>query len=865
MKKKILVVEDNEFNRELLVEILSEEYEAIQAGNGQEALDILEKHSDIALILLDVVMPVMDGYSFLEKRKESETLSLIPVIVMTHGDSEKEEVDALSAGATDFVPKPYRPRVILHRIASLIKLRESAALINQFMFDRLTGLYSKEYFYKEVRERLDQYEDREYSLICSNIENFKLYNATFGREKGDELLRSVAQEAVNMMGETGICARYSADRFMCLLEREHEFKIRELFRDGKRKTDSEVTKNLSFKWGVYEITDRNLPVDEMCDRAMLAVESIKGQYNRMVAIYDDDLRNKIVYEKTITDMMEEGLENEQFTVYLQPKYSIKDNSMVGAEALVRWIHPERGFMSPGEFLPIFEKNGFISKLDAYVWEKTCKLLSDWRAKGLSVPAVSVNMSRADIYQHNLVEMITGFTKKYNINPSYIHIEITESAFSDNESLLISTIGELRRAGFVIEMDDFGSGYSSLNMISRVDFDILKLDGVLIRNEMNKLDSQTILNDIIHMAHRLHMSVVAEGVETREQVNRLRLLGCDYVQGYYFAKPMPAAEFEEFLRTEQVIDVGDEENDELPEVQSLLIVDDDILFRENVRRIFDGSYGLIFADNEEEALKLLEKHNPQSVGAVLISMTLPGGHTEKFMKKLHVDPKYYQIPVLAVVPGGNEIDRFPLALEADDFICKCHPGFDFRKRVDRLIETVFTNRIMLALQEEACRDYLTGIYNRKGFYTALTSLRKEDRPVAIYLFDIDNLKQVNDKYGHDMGDRMLRTFADVLRKCTRNGDILCRYGGDEFAVVLKAIEDEDIVLTKGERVCSEFAQCFDDGDIAFGCSGGIVISYDMSEPIDELISKADRALYLSKAENKGRCRLWRNENINEKEK
>ena len=220
-KKQILIVEDNEFNRAMLSEILSDEYQVLEAENGQEALDILQQHKDsISLILLDVVMPVMDGYTFLDNVKVDAELALIPVIVMTQGDSEEDEVTALSHGATDFVPKPYRPRVILHRMANLIRLRETAALVNQFQYDRLTGLYSKEFFYRKVRERLDENPDQEYTIVCMNIENFKLYNDSFGREAGDRLLRESAASMMSRIGEDGICGRYSADRFMCLMEKK---------------------------------------------------------------------------------------------------------------------------------------------------------------------------------------------------------------------------------------------------------------------------------------------------------------------------------------------------------------------------------------------------------------------------------------------------------------------------------------------------------------------------------------------------------------------------------------------------------------------------------------------------------------------
>lgn len=218
-KKEILIVEDNELNRAILSEILSSQYHVLEAEHGQQALEMLQQYKErIALILLDVMMPVMDGYNFLDKVKEDPVLSLIPVIVTTQGNSETDEVAALAHGATDFVPKPYRPQVILHRVASLIKLRETAAMVNQFQYDRLTGLFSKEFFYQKVRERLDANPEQPYMIFCSNMENFKLYNDTFGREAGDHLLVRGAALLREKVDVDSICGRYSADRFLVLQE-----------------------------------------------------------------------------------------------------------------------------------------------------------------------------------------------------------------------------------------------------------------------------------------------------------------------------------------------------------------------------------------------------------------------------------------------------------------------------------------------------------------------------------------------------------------------------------------------------------------------------------------------------------------------
>lgn len=548
-KKKILVVEDNSINRAMLAGILVSQYEVLEAENGQEALCVLEQYKDeISLILLDIIMPVMDGYTFLSIMKENPSYASVPVIVTTQNDGESDEVAALSQGAADFVGKPYKPQIILHRVASIINLRETAAMVNQFKYDRLTGLYGKEYFYKSAKEYILKNPEKQYDIVCSDIENFKLINDVFGVSAGDALLCGIAQIYTRYVNAHGICSHFHADQFVCLMEHDGEY-TDELFAQINAQINALTkVKNVSLKWGVYAISSaENVPVEQMCDRALLAARSIKGQYGKYFSYYDATLRNQLLRNQEITDEMEKALLEEQFVVYLQPKYKTTTRELCGAEALVRWIHPEWGFQSPGEFIPLFEKNGFITKLDQYVWEKVCMLLHEWDRKGLRSIPVSVNVSRADIYNVNLADILKGLAETYELKPSRIHLEVTESAYTEDPKQIIETMGNLRDLGFLVEMDDFGSGYSSLNMLNQLPLDVLKLDMKFIQNEMAKPAEQGILRFIMELAHWMNLYVVAEGVESEEQLERLGELGCDYVQGYYLAKPMPGTAFEQLLQ------------------------------------------------------------------------------------------------------------------------------------------------------------------------------------------------------------------------------------------------------------------------------------------------------------------------------
>lgn len=547
LERKILVVEDNEINRAALCIILSSKYTVLEAENGEQALSLLEKYREgISLILLDIVMPVMDGYTFLKHLKADHRLNSIPVIVTTSNNSEADEVAALSHGATDFITKPYRAQVILHRAASIIRLRETSALIHQIQYDRVTGVYSKEYFCQQVRDILFRNPDVKYDILCSDIEDFKLINDTFGMAAGDRLLRQVGELCIQRLGDLGICGRLSADQFACLLEHREDYADEMFTQSDSRINSGFGDQKVIMKYGIYTVEDREVSVEQMCDRALLAAHSIKGKYGKHFALYDDKLRGTLLRRQAITDGMETALATGQFEVYLQPKYQIRDGRLAGAEALVRWNHPEWGLQPPAEFIPIFERNGFITKLDQYVWERVCALLQEWDRKGYPSINISVNVSRMDIYNADLADVLTGLVRRHGLSPSRLHLEITESAYTDTSRQLIETLGALRRLGFVIEMDDFGSGYSSLNMLTEMPVDVLKLDMKFIQTEITRPTGQGILRFIVDLARWMKLSVVAEGVETQEQLERLQNGGCDYAQGYYFARPMPVGDFEALL-------------------------------------------------------------------------------------------------------------------------------------------------------------------------------------------------------------------------------------------------------------------------------------------------------------------------------
>ena len=430
--RKLLVVDDSKLNRQVLAKMLADRYDIIEAENGLQALDILSSgSSDISLILLDIVMPVMDGFTFLSIHKANPAISGIPVIVTTKYDDDDNEVKALSAGAADFITKPYRAKVIRHRVSAIINLCENAAMVNRLEYDKLTGVFSKEFFYQYARQLIVDNPDTDYDIICSDIKSFKLLNDAYGTKICNDLLAHFAKIFSELVGGDGICGRLDADTFAMIIKHRDDY-TQELFSKINHKVNSfMIPSTIVVKYGVFTVEDRNMPVNQMCDRALLALKDVKQKYDKLFAYYDDSQLQALMDEQSITECMETALEEKQFLVYLQPKFNIKNRKIYGAESLVRWIHPDRGFMSPAQFIPLFEKNGFIYRLDRYVWEETCRLIRSWLDSGATAVPVSVNVSRYDFYDPTLPEVIFALVKKYNLEPYMLHLEITESAYTED--------------------------------------------------------------------------------------------------------------------------------------------------------------------------------------------------------------------------------------------------------------------------------------------------------------------------------------------------------------------------------------------------------------------------------------------------
>ena len=546
-KFTVLVVEDQRINRQILSALLNIDYTVLEAGNGAEALECLAAHPEIAAILLDIVMPVMDGYEFLTRLKSTSGASL-PVIAITGEKDDSSEQKALDLGAWDFVSKPYQPTTLLTRLKNVI-IRSQYYLVSQMKYayehDPLTDLYNRTTFFTETRKLLDEYPQETFALIRFDIDQFHTYNSFWGEEEGDHLLCFMADWLRERAKNCDHCVfgRINADVFcMCAPFRKEriEENIRQVF---DALSDYNKDYRILPSFGIYVIENPQESVQKMYEFASLAAEEHKGSYLEYLGYYRPELSRRILENQWIVNEMQGALDNEQFEIYLQPKFNLNTEQPYGAEALIRWRHPQKGMLSPGLFIPVFEQNGFIGKVDYYMWEHVCRLLKKWLAEGRETGPISVNVSRVNMYNQNLVNLLTDLVAKYEIPPRLLQLEVTESAYMENPEVMERIVSELQRAGFVILMDDFGSGYSSLNTLKDIHVNVLKIDMKFLSGNTDPMRSQSILASSILMAGWLNTPVIMEGVETAEQVDFLKSIGCNYVQGYFYAKPMPVPEYE----------------------------------------------------------------------------------------------------------------------------------------------------------------------------------------------------------------------------------------------------------------------------------------------------------------------------------
>ena len=544
-KRKILIVDDEQVNRELLGYMADSQFDVLYATNGREALDVMKRHcKTLSLVLLDLKMPEMDGFEAMEAMRADPDLADIPVLVLTSDDTA--EIDCLHMGASDFILKPFRqPEVVIARMQKTIELYEDKKIIEKTEREDMTGLFTRNFFYNYSSE-FDQYHtDLKMDAVALNINNFHLINELYGRQAGDSVLQHMGAYLKDLRDRTNcIVARVEADQFLVYMPHD-AVDYDELMSDIDAHFYRFPDISVSVRAGIYKDVDKSIEIERRFDRAIQAANTIKGDYNAAIAYYDATIHEKRLYEARLVNEFEDALENGQFELYFQPKYNIDKEVpyLSSAEVLIRWKHPQLGMISPGVFIPLFESNGLIKKLDFWIWKEAIKYMASWKEKYGREITLSINISRVDLYSYNLISYLEENLEEYGVSKDHLYLEITESAYTDNTDQLMSVVSRLQEEGFRIEMDDFGTGYSSLAMLAQVPVDIIKMDMMFVKGMRENGKQETMIRLVMDIAKYLDIRVIAEGVEDKETVDFLKSVGCSTIQGFYFSRPLPEPDFE----------------------------------------------------------------------------------------------------------------------------------------------------------------------------------------------------------------------------------------------------------------------------------------------------------------------------------
>jgi len=580
---KILIVDDSELNRELLSDMLSGEFDITCAEDGDVAVEILKREGDaISLVLLDVMMPRLDGFDVLKKMKQMQLLESIPVIMIS-AEEKFELIDkAYTMGATDYILRSQSLTIIQKRVSNTIRLFAKQKNLLEMMrsenealeeknyrilnFDELTGCLNSIGFNSFVSEEIKSHPEREYSMVRFDFRNFRFYNDEAGYRNGDGLLKYFVKFLSERLGTGDGIARINNDIFSVFIATGDENTIKALFEMTLSAMRSYVSSaGHSFKVdmyaGAYVLTETDVSdfdYARISDCLALAHKIAKEDKNSRVVFYDKAIFDRQYRDMQISQMLPDAIKNGEIEMYLQPQINYSDLSLIGAEALARWPKSKMGRLFPDMFVHVLESTGQILDMDKCIWRQACEHIRKWRDEGKNPPPISINISRIDIMRGDVVAIVSSLVKEYSLTPNDIRIEITESAYTESTQEILKCSDRFRSEGFIIEMDDFGSGYSSLNMLRTVDFDILKLDMKFLSDTKGDVKAGSIISGVIRLADSLKVKVLAEGVETSEQADLLYSFGCEFMQGYYFSRPIPIEEYEAYMLSHKAGAVNDGE-------------------------------------------------------------------------------------------------------------------------------------------------------------------------------------------------------------------------------------------------------------------------------------------------------------------
>ncbi len=552
-KTPLILIADDDPSMRLVLRYTMEQcgYDVLEAANGLEAIDAVIQQTP-NLILMDAVMPEMDGFVATEEIKKMIECENTPILMATSLDDDHSISRAFAVGACDYITKPFNWSVLKHRTARMLNAANAERKIRHLAYhDVLTGLPNRMLFMDRIGQAISRSrrENSPFALLFIDIDHFKVINDSMGHEAGDKLLKIVSKRLTDVLRKTDTVARLGGDEFTIIIEGVESLSAVEVVSKNILNVldlSIEINKknvHIGGSIGIAMYPEDGKDFGALLKNADTAMYRSKEMGRQTFQFYTHEMSLKAMQRLDLENQIRDGLKNEEFVVYYQPKVNLTSGQCLGMEALVRWNHPEKGIVSPFEFIPLAEETGLIIQLDEWVMRSACQQFKKWRDTGYPVNNLSVNVSARHFKEGGLLAHCKKIIEQSELASKYLEIELTESALVDNYASAKEILNEIHQMGIRIALDDFGTGYASMSYLKDFPFDTIKLDRSFVQGVPDDVESAAIVKAMIQLAEALKLNIVAEGIETDSQKNFLTDHDCAYGQGFLWSKPVPADEFE----------------------------------------------------------------------------------------------------------------------------------------------------------------------------------------------------------------------------------------------------------------------------------------------------------------------------------
>ncbi len=855
-KRRVLVVTDSQINKNTLDDLLRDDYEADYPKAPGETLEYLKASllvpSRYCALILNIENKSSDAIELLKEIRRDSTYKYLPIMILSSRPNEAEEVEALECGAEEYMECPFNSLVLRKRLKNLVTLQDAFLRIRSLEMDSQTRLLTRQAFYERLSVKLHESYGKKYSLVVFSIERFHTINESYGYEEGDRFIMSLAG-LINdfILKYGGMCARTDGTRFAVLIP--HEENVFDMYFDALNEYIVNYQNRAKgyLKFGVYHIDDIEENPFIIGHKVDVALKRAIESFDKNIVEYDENVNKKVEFENSIADDLIKALKNGEIKVYYQPKHYPHDGGLSGAEALVRWEHPTYGFLNPGQFIPVLERNGLITELDLFVFDHVCMRTREWMDRYKRYAHISINLSRIDFYRDDIVDVLCSITDKYDLDPKMIHIEVTESAYVEAPEKLLDVIKEIKSKGFIFELDDFGTGFSSLSLLADMPVDIIKLDKAFVQMIDKSVQARKVVSFIISMAKWMNRYVVAEGVENENQLSVLRSMDCNLIQGFYFSRPMPEEEFLEMLKASRrtlerqsadLVQIFGDIRDDRPTIMFVTAIAINSL---SLKKLFENDYNVMSAYFGFAALDHLR--NEKNVDLVITEMPIDDMTGLEFIKIMKTEPATASVPVLFMCQSDESMLSKAHDFGADDVIFKPFSDQDIKLAVESLIRKRNEERInedinlknIKLMHELSSKDLATGLYNREELKSNTDKRIQFDKDDGFYfvVIDVDNLYENINGRDYREGDKIIKAVSSRISKHFASADVLGRVSGQRFAGFFRCDIPEEELFRRVRKMKRSLH--FAVGDVEIRCTLGVCHYPDDGCCFDELYEVAEK--------------------------